>query len=235
MTQPPQPPEWNQGQSAPPWGNDPKAAAKAEKAYRKAQRPFYKKKRVLIPAAFLALIGFSAAAGGGDDGGGSDTVATDSGSGDTAEAPADKPAAKPAEKPKPEYAGATDDDTAVQAGQPIELSDWTATATPLTPTTSDLQQQVLCSNVTLVNNDDEQQEYSSLSWKLQFPNGSVNDMTFTGDNDLGNVGGSGLAPGGTVTQKACFEDIQAGPGQYILAWQPDVFSSKDRGVWLNTL
>ena len=37
-------------------GGDPKAQAKAEKAYRKAQRPFYKKKRFILPIALLALI-----------------------------------------------------------------------------------------------------------------------------------------------------------------------------------
>lgn len=42
--------------SGPPGGPgwDPKAQAKADKAYRKAQRPFYKKKRFIIPAALLA-------------------------------------------------------------------------------------------------------------------------------------------------------------------------------------
>lgn len=38
-----------------PPGHNPKAEAAARKAYAKAQRSFYKKKRVLIPAAFLAL------------------------------------------------------------------------------------------------------------------------------------------------------------------------------------
>jgi hypothetical protein len=37
-------------------GWDPKAQAKADKAYRKAQRPFYKKKRFILPVALLALI-----------------------------------------------------------------------------------------------------------------------------------------------------------------------------------
>lgn len=45
---------------------NPKAAAKAAKAYAKASRPLYKKKRVLIPAA-LVVLGIAAAAGGGGD------------------------------------------------------------------------------------------------------------------------------------------------------------------------
>jgi len=58
------PPDGNQGPPPGQWGGapggyqggDPMAQAKAEKAYRKAQRPLYKKKRVIFPAAFLALI-----------------------------------------------------------------------------------------------------------------------------------------------------------------------------------
>lgn len=89
---------------------NPKADKAARKAYDKANRPFYKKKRVIIPAALLAIIGFSAASGGG----GSDTVTTDNASDTATEAPdtsetkapaaskapakaAAKPAAKPAE------------------------------------------------------------------------------------------------------------------------------------------
>ena len=44
---------------------DAKAQAKAAKAYAKAQRPFYKKKRVIIPAAILAVVAISQASGGG--------------------------------------------------------------------------------------------------------------------------------------------------------------------------
>ena len=46
---------------------DAKARAKAEKAYRKAQRPFYKKKRFILPALFLLLIVVIAATAGGGD------------------------------------------------------------------------------------------------------------------------------------------------------------------------
>lgn len=48
-------------------GTDPKAAAKAAKAYAKATRPWYKKKRWIGAIALLVIIGFSAANGGGSD------------------------------------------------------------------------------------------------------------------------------------------------------------------------
>ena len=47
---------------------NPKAQAKAAKAYAKAMRPWYKKKRVLIPAGLVVLgIAVSAGSGGGTD------------------------------------------------------------------------------------------------------------------------------------------------------------------------
>lgn len=49
-----------------PGGSDnPKADRAAAKAYAKAQRPFWKKKRVIIPAAFVGLAIFGTAVGGG--------------------------------------------------------------------------------------------------------------------------------------------------------------------------
>ena len=48
-------------------GGDPRAQAKAEKAYRKALRPFCKKKRFIIPAAFVVVlvVAIAASSGGG--------------------------------------------------------------------------------------------------------------------------------------------------------------------------
>lgn len=58
-------------------GMDPKAQAKAEKAYAKATRPWYKKKRFIIPLALLVIILLSTALGGGGE---SDETAEDTSS-----------------------------------------------------------------------------------------------------------------------------------------------------------
>ena len=58
-----QAPEW---QSQP--EQNPKSAAKAAKAFAKASRPAYKKKRFIIPAAIAAIAIASSAGGGGSDG-----------------------------------------------------------------------------------------------------------------------------------------------------------------------
>ena len=46
---------------------DAKAQAKAEKAYRKATRPWFKKKRIILPLALLLVVVISKAAGGGGE------------------------------------------------------------------------------------------------------------------------------------------------------------------------
>lgn len=129
------------------------------------------------------------------------------------------------------YAGAKKGDKLAVGGK-VELSGWTATAGPLKPGDATLAK-TICTAVTLFNRDDEQQEYSQLSWKLQSPSGVVDDATFTGsDNML--EGSAGVAPGGTAQGDVCF-NWKPAPGTWILSWQPDVFSSEDRGVWLNKL
>lgn len=92
---PPQQPPWDQqpGQPQPQWGQDPKAAAKAQKVYAKASRPLYKKKRLLIPAALLVIAGCSASTGSNT----ADTTAAETKAPAASKAPASKAPAKPAE------------------------------------------------------------------------------------------------------------------------------------------
>lgn len=60
---PPPQPGWQ-----PPAGADPRAAAKAAKAYAKASRPWFKKKRFVIPLALVAIgVVTQVGGGGGDD------------------------------------------------------------------------------------------------------------------------------------------------------------------------
>jgi hypothetical protein len=90
-------------QSGPTPTGNPKADAKAAKAYAKASRPWYKKKRYWLLAFVLLIVMISVASGGG---GGADESASDSGdtssasddSGSESNEPAEEKA-EPAEKP----------------------------------------------------------------------------------------------------------------------------------------
>lgn len=85
MTQMQQPPVFN---------DNPKAQRAAQKAYDKANRPAWKKKRVIIPVALVAIAAFSAAGSGGSD----EPTEITTASAEAPKAPAaEAPAAKPAE------------------------------------------------------------------------------------------------------------------------------------------
>ena len=89
-----QAPEW---QSQP--EQNPKAAAKAAKAYAKANRPAYKKKRFIIPAAIAAIAIASSAGGGGSDGNDATPTAAEGPAAAAPAAAAPAPAAPAAEAP----------------------------------------------------------------------------------------------------------------------------------------
>lgn len=222
-------------------GDDPQA--KAEKAHLKAQRPFWKKKRVIIPAVFVAIIAITSISSGGSKK--TDTSTTAAGNTPTSSAPsaaastsASAPsAAAPVAPAAPAvtYVGKLKDDKlAGGSGAPggeVQLSGWTVTASALAPVKTSFSKN-LCTDVVLINRDTKQQDYNGLSWKLQTPGGNVQNITFTGDNDLSS---GGLAPNGKVSKSVCFENTNEGAGQHVLSWTPDLFSSKARGIWLNAV
>lgn len=74
MSTPTPPPSFEPGTS------NPKAAAKAAKAYAKASRPWFKKKRYIGTLALVVIIGIVAATSGGGSDGGPEKVAAGSGS-----------------------------------------------------------------------------------------------------------------------------------------------------------
>lgn len=195
---------------------------------------------------FLLLIVLSIAGGGA-----SDTV-------DTADSTASKgPSSPPAESPPPATAppqaaapppspppppaapsaaapafpGQTKDDTVVQPGGEIRLSGWTTTSAALKKTPSVFGKQ-LCTAVSMTNRDEKTQQYASFSWKLQSPSGDVKDTALSESNNEFGVGE--LAPGGVKTGTLCFDDPGVA-GVYVVLWEPDLFSSTDRGAWLNKL
>ncbi len=189
----------------------------------------------------LAVIASAAGSGGSDSEGdgapASETIDTPTVASEptstapTADGAPAEPTEEPTKAPAAEYAGKMDGDKLASGGQ-VQLSGWTTTTTALKRVSSPFGGKQLCSMVTLVNRDDEAQDYTALSWKLQSPAGVIEDVSFVGDKHLSS---GSLAPAGMLKGvQVCFED-SADKGQFVLSWQPDIFSSEDRGVWLNRL
>lgn len=215
MTQP-RGPESQPGFSSP---REARAQASAEKAYRKAQRPWFRKKRFIIPLALIALIAVGSALGGGGGGG---TTTAPGGS-----AAAQDPSAPPA------FPGATSDDVVAQAGEAVDVDGLTVTATALTPG-DDTLGDTLCTTTTYANGTGSAASFNLIDWKLQDPNGTILNTGFTGSDNLLSTGE--IAPGGSATGDVCFDAPQGSPsGQYVVLLDPSFSFTPQRIAWLNTL
>jgi hypothetical protein len=199
-----------------------KAQAKAEKAYRKAQRPWYKKKRFILPLGLVVLLVFISALSSG--GGSGSTSSTPAGSASAGQDPAAQDAAAP-----PAFPGATDDDTVTQAGAPVEKDGLVLTSSAIKPGDSTFGK-TLCTSVSYNNGADKSVSFNGFDWKLQDPNGTILSMTIGGSDNTLNSGD--LAPGGKVSGDVCFENKGAAAGQYVVLYQGNIFSG-DRIAWLN--
>lgn len=216
----PMPPPGGYNPNGPQTPQDAKARAKAEKAYRKAQRPFYKKKRFSIPALFLLLIVVIAAtAGGGDKT--SSTAGGGAGSATGTGAPGGTSCAE-------DYADKQPKDVCADANGTVTLQGLTVTATPLKNTDNGIGGKSLCSEISLKNDSGESQDYNALNFKIQTPSGDVSSTSTMG---IGSTLYSGtLVAGGTKTGTICRDDATE-KGQYVVIYKPNAFMD-ERAVWL---
>lgn len=207
---------------------DAKAQASADKAYKKASRPWFKKKRFILPLLLVAIFAIAGIAGGG---GGEDTTANNSSAGNTTEteaAPAGEPAEEPAEEPA--FAGAQDSDVIGEAGDALKLGDITVTAAALAAGDATLGA-TQCTAVIVENGSDETIDFNLMDWKMQSPGGTIANATFTGSDDI--LTGGQIAPGGTTKGDVCFEAEGAEEGQYVVLYEPIFSFFSDRGAWIN--
>jgi hypothetical protein len=204
-------------QSAPSSPREARAQASAEKAYRKAQRPWYAKKRFIVPLVVVALIAvFTATSGGG---GGASTA--------PGGAAAQDPGAPPA------FPGAMSDDVVAQAGAAVDVDGLTMTATALAPG-DDTLGETLCTTVTYANGTSSAASFSLIDWKLQDPNGTILNTGFVGSQNPLSTGQ--IAPGGSATGDVCFAAPEGSPsGQYVVLLDPSFSFTSERVAWLNTL
>lgn len=187
-----------------------KAMAAQSRAYQKAMRPWWKRKRVIIPAGLLGLAAIGSATGGSNDPStASGTLASDQ------------------SQETPAFAGAKPGDIWGPAGETLILDDLQIEATPLDPASQPYGKDQLCSTVTYTNTGDGKATFNPLDWELQDPDGAILMSTFGGSQDYLRSGE--LRAGGTVSGDVCFDDH--GSGDYVLFVAPFL---SDRGAWLNT-
>ena len=214
----PRGPESQPGFSSP---REARAQASAEKAYRKAQRPRYRKKRFVVPLAIVVLIGLSMAFRGGGDGGGGGTTAAPGGG--TAQDAAGPPA----------FPGATAQDVVAEAGAAVDVDGLTVTATTLTAG-DDTLGETLCTTATYRNGTASAATFTLFDWKLQDPNGAILNTGIVGSDNVLRTGE--IAPGGSASGDVCFDAPQGGPsGQYVVLLDPSFSFTSERVAWLNTL
>ena len=204
---------------------DARARAKADKAYAKARRPWYKKKRFILPLALLVLIVIIIVATTAGGGGGNNTADDDSGSSPTADPSV-------SESTQPAFPGAEASDVIGQAGAPLVLGDITVTSTALSNGDPTLGP-TLCTTATIQNGSDETIDFNLFDWKLQAPSGTISNAGAAGSADL--LSSGEVAPGGTATGDVCFDNEAAESGQHIVLYEPVLSFFSDRAAWINAL
>lgn len=186
-----------------------RADGKAEKARAKAMRPWFKKKRFIIPLAFVLVLIIAAIAGGGsnDKKGGSATTASKLFPG------------RPDVKKK---------DVEKNIGEGVQVSGYTATVSRAA-----FQQQLsqfkkngyMVADVMLLNRDSKAQSYNTFNWKLITPQGTIIDPCLCGKE----LGYGDLVNGGTISGQLVWE-VGTQKGDFYIIFDPPGFDEA-RGIW----
>lgn len=210
--------------------NDAKARAAADKAYTKASRPWFKKKRFILPLIIVLIIIIVNLGGNDDSDSSSDSAAApvaESQNASAAAAPAEEEA--PAQDPGLTFSGAQKSDVIGVGGDALTLGKITVTTTPLVDGDAVLGA-TLCTNATVQNTSDKVIDFNIFDWKMQAPSGTISNTGFSGSANLLSTGQ--VAPGGSATGDVCF-DSSAEAGQYVVIYEPVLSFFSDRGAWIN--
>ena len=220
---------------------DAKAQAAADKAYRKASRPWFKKKRFILPLILVIIIIISSVSNSGNKKA-ADAVSVPA-AGQSAQA-ADKAAAAPAPAspaavPSPAAAaaaaafpGAKKDDVIGQAGDALKLGDVTVTSAAIVNGDATLGA-TLCTPVSLSNGSKGTIDFNTYDWKLQSPGGTIVDPTIVGSENMLRSGQ--LVSGGSTTGDVCFDNKTPESGKYVVLYSPMFKLFSSRAAWINTL
>jgi len=186
----------------------PRATARAEKAYRKAARPLWRKKRFLLPLALVVLIVLV-------------VVSINNNNKKVVRAAEATCVGK-------SYPDQQNKDICADAAGSVTLAGLSVTATPLKAQSDTIGGKALCSTVTIKNQTSSSQDYNELDFKIQKPSGDV----ATGSTlSLASTLSSGtLIKGASKTGLVCGDDTGE-RGTYVFIYKPN-FIEGDRGIWL---
>jgi hypothetical protein len=193
-------------------------------------RPWYKKKRFLLPLVLALIVVISVIAGGSDD---DSKVATDGTTTTSGGSGGDSGGAKKANTLFPGRPDAKKSDIERNVGQSAELSGYTVTVgrAAFQGEVSQFEKDgYLVADVTILNRDDKAQSYNVFEWKLITPQGQIIDPTITSTKQLGS---GDLAKGGTVSGQVIWE-VGSQKGDYYVVYDPSDFGD-ERAVWKATI
>lgn len=207
-----------------------RAQAKAAKAHAKALRPWFKKKRFLIPLVLVAIVVLVAVAGGGASDGDEPSA---SGESTEQESSAEQESAEQggadAGSLYPDRPDQQGEDQEASVGESVRLSGYTTTVAGATYTQEEFTEtDLVIVDVRIENRDESAQPYNTFDFKIQTANGQVLDPSFMAENS---VGSGDLVGGGVVEGNVGFE---VGPGTYYVIYKPDAFDAA-RGIWQITV
>jgi hypothetical protein len=199
---------------------DPRAQRASDRAIRKAQRPWFKKKRFILPLALvllLVVIGISTS------GGTAPTAAPATGGAAVASAPAaaDPGAADPGAATTAVPSG--DDSRTLAYGKTFDESGLQLVVQ--TPKRGDdTLGATYCASVSYVNGGDATARYSLFDWKMADSDGTVVDPTFSGAGTGKALNTGELRPGGgKVSGLVCFPVQGSGTPTEVI-YQGGLFS-----------
>ena len=215
-----------ENQTIPDAKRDGKAQAAADKAYRKASRPWFKKKRFLLPLILLVIIIITSVSNGGKkDPSAAVSPSTDA----SAAAPAEAGAAAPAAAAFP---GAKDSDVVGKAGASLKIGDATVTSAPIAKGDATFGK-TICTAETLSNGSKETISFNAFDWKLQAPSGTILTTGFAGSKNM--LSSGEIAPGGKTSGDVCFDNKNAEAGKFVVLYEPVFSFFSDRAAWTNSL
>jgi hypothetical protein len=215
-----------ENQTIPDAKRDGKAQAAADKAYRKASRPWFKKKRFLLPLILLVIIIITSVSNGGKkDSSAAVSPSTDA----SAAAPAEAGAAAPAAAAFP---GAKDSDVVGKAGASLKIGDATVTSAPIAKGDATFGK-TICTAETLSNGSKETISFNAFDWKLQAPSGTILTTGFAGSKNM--LSSGEIAPGGKTSGDVCFDNKNAEAGKFVVLYEPVFSFFSDRAAWINSL